>query len=106
MKSHVFFEYVSTQWLPWLQSQNIQFPVIFFVDGHKSHLTMEFSQFCETNGIILYSLPPNTTHMMQPADVAVFKPLKSQWKRAIRQRLRKPEKTFNRRLPKQRSAHY
>ncbi|KAJ8941908.1 hypothetical protein NQ314_010253 [Rhamnusium bicolor] len=91
MKSHVFIEYVTTKLLPWLQSQNTKFPVIFFVDGHKSHLTMELSQFCHKHDIILYSLPPNTTHLMQPADVGVFKPLKSEWKKIIHQWLRKPE---------------
>ncbi|KAJ8964285.1 hypothetical protein NQ314_005019, partial [Rhamnusium bicolor] len=40
------------------------------------------SNIAMTN-IILYALPPNATHMMQPADVSVFKPLKSEWKNTV-----------------------
>lgn len=58
---------------------------------HKYHLTMELSTFCSQNGIILYVLPPNTTHIMQPADVNVFKPLKSEWKKTIREWQTRPE---------------
>jgi hypothetical protein len=53
------------------------------VDGHRSHMTQQSSQLCDENGVILISFFPNTTHIMQPADVAVFKPLKSEWKSAV-----------------------
>ena len=32
----------------------------------------------------MYGLPPNTTHFLQPLDVAVFGPLKKAWKTAVR----------------------
>jgi hypothetical protein len=44
--------------------------------GHRSHLTFNVSKFCAENGIILFALYPNTTHILQPADVALFKPRK------------------------------
>lgn len=56
-----------------------------FVDGHKSHLTPGVSDFCKENQIILVPLPPNTTHILQRADVSVFKPLKDGWKEAVKQ---------------------
>lgn len=49
------------------------------------------SKFCEEMQIILYALPPNTTHILQPADVSVFAPLKSYWKSTVRKFLFKPE---------------
>ena len=61
------------------------------VDGHKSYLTMHISDFCSENGIILYALLPNCTHIIQPADVSVFKPLKSHWKDTIVKWQAKPE---------------
>ena len=61
----------------------MQKPVILFVDGHKTHTTMQLSVFCEENGVILYLLPPNTTHILQPADVGVFRPFKAMWKKAV-----------------------
>lgn len=66
-------------------------PVVLFIDGHKSHLTWHLSKWCDENGIILYALPPNCTHIMQPADVSLFKPLKTHWKQTVRKWYSKPE---------------
>ncbi|KAJ8938288.1 hypothetical protein NQ314_011540 [Rhamnusium bicolor] len=85
MKSDVFYQYVANGLNPWIQSQNnIQKPVLFLVDGHRSHMSVELSKFCDDNDIILYALPPNSTHIMQPADVGLFKPLKEYWRQAVR----------------------
>lgn len=81
MTSDVFFEFINNDFNKWLITENIPKPVILFVDGHKSHLTMTISEWCHNNEIILYALPPNITHMLQPADVSVFKPMKSEWKK-------------------------
>lgn len=83
MKSDIFFDYIVKGLNKWMEEQNIQKPVLVFVDGHKSHLTMRLSEYCYENGIILYALPPNATHLIQPADVSVFKPLKAEWKNTV-----------------------
>ena len=54
-------------------------------------MTLELSTFCEENSIILYALPPSTTHIMQPADVSVFKPLKTEWKKTVKEWQLNPE---------------
>ena len=36
------------------------------------------------NGIVLYCLPPHTTHALQPLDVAVFKSLKDHFSKSVR----------------------
>ncbi|KAJ8928694.1 hypothetical protein NQ314_018704 [Rhamnusium bicolor] len=46
-------------------------------------MTMQLSEFCDQNSIILYALPPNTTHILQPADVSIFKPLKTELKKTV-----------------------
>lgn len=43
MKAEVFYEYIGIIFYPFLIENNIQFPVILFVDGHKSHLTYQLS---------------------------------------------------------------
>lgn len=58
-------------------------PAILFVDGHKSHLSYQCSQFCNEKGIVLIPLFPNATHLLQPLDVAVFKPLKVAWRKRV-----------------------
>lgn len=83
MTAESFFNYISTQFHPWLVKNKIQFPVILFVDGHVSHLTLSLAQFCKANQIELIALYSNATHILQPLDVAVFQPLKSKWKKTI-----------------------
>lgn len=83
MTSPIFFEYICNAFNTWLIKKKIPKPVIIFLDGHESHLSMHLSEFCDKNGIIIYCLPPNSTHLIQPADVSVFKPLKSYWKKTV-----------------------
>ena len=83
MRSEIFYEYLANAFNPCLEENNIQKPVFLFLDGHKTHLTMQASKFCEDSNIVLYLLPPNTTHMLQPADVGAFKPLKDHWRHEV-----------------------
>ena len=83
MTAESFFAYMTTQFYPWLLKNNIEFPVIVFVDGHSSHLSLPLSKFCAEKNIVLISLYPNATHILQPLDVAVFRPLKNEWKKII-----------------------
>ncbi len=78
MTCQSFFEYVANVFEPYIKG--IQKPVILFLDGHRSHISLQLSQFCLEKQIILISLPPNATHIMQPLDVCFFGPLKSSWK--------------------------
>lgn len=55
-----------------------------FVNGHKSHVTIDVIDLCCENEIILFCLPPHATHALQPLDVAVFKSLKYQYSKTVR----------------------
>lgn len=79
MNSDIFYKYVSQTFYPWLQKNGISSPVVFFVDGHVSHRSLKLSEFCLQNRIILVSFLPNTTHICQPMDVAVYGPTKRKW---------------------------
>ena len=73
-------------YLDWFQSQFLKFapksrPLILLFDGLKSHITLDLIECAEKNKIILYCLPPHSSHVLQPLDVSVFGPLKSGWKR-------------------------
>jgi hypothetical protein len=48
---------------------------LLILDGHGSHLTMDFISYCDRHRILLLVLPPHSTHALQPLDVALFKPL-------------------------------
>jgi hypothetical protein len=49
---------------------------LLILDGHGSHATPEFDQFCKENKIITLCMPPHTSHLLQPLDVGCFSPLK------------------------------
>ena len=84
MKSKTFYEYVVNVPNSWLDDNGIKKPVLFFIDGAKTHLTLHLSNFCAQNGIELYCLYPNATHIIQPADVSVFRPIKLRLRQAVR----------------------
>lgn len=81
MTEAIFYEYVVNQFNSWVTENKIKRPIILFIDEHRSHMTLPLSQFCEQNGIILYALPPNTTHILQSVDVSVFRPMKQEWRK-------------------------
>lgn len=91
MKEDVFYEYVVNAFDEWLNKNHIKRPALLLIDGHKSHMTMALSEACEAKEIMLYALPPNTTHLLQPADVSVFRPLKQEWRKTVRNWQSKPE---------------
>lgn len=83
MKAHIFYEYISNVLYPSLKEQNVQFPIILFLDGHCSHLTFQLSELCSRLDIVLICLYPNATRILQPADVAAFKPIKDGWRKSV-----------------------
>ena len=49
---------------------------LLICDGHDSHITAAVVELCINNKIILMVLPPHTSHLLQPLDVAIFAPVK------------------------------
>ena len=52
-------------------------------DNLSSHISPKVIKTCEENEIKFVCLPPNSTHITQPLDVAFFKPLKTAWRKII-----------------------
>lgn len=73
MNAEAFFEYVTNVFFNWITKNNITLPVALFLDDHTSHISLALSEFCKAN--VLVPLVPNTTHIMQALDVAVFRPV-------------------------------
>jgi hypothetical protein len=64
-------------------------PVLLIVDGHSSHKDLEVILFARENHVHMLSLPPHTTHMLQPLDRAVMKPFKDAYNEACGAWMRK-----------------
>ena len=53
------------------------------LDGHESHGSAEFQEYCKTHNIITLGLPPHSSHLTQPLDVGCFSVLKRAYGRQI-----------------------
>jgi hypothetical protein len=56
---------------------------LLILDGHGSHVTMDFLDYCDKNKIIPAILPPHSTHTLQPLDVVMFKPLSTAYSKEL-----------------------
>ena len=56
---------------------------LLVIDGHESHVSAEFQAFCKEKNIIAVSMPPHSSHLLQPLDVRCFGPLKRAYGREI-----------------------
>ena len=53
------------------------------LDGHESHESAEFQEYCKAHNIITLGLPPHSSHLTQPLDVGCFSVLKRAYSRQI-----------------------
>ncbi|CAH1980311.1 unnamed protein product [Acanthoscelides obtectus] len=65
-------------------------------DNLSSHINKNVLAACEASNISFICLPANATHILQPLDVAYFRPLKIKWRQVLLDWKNTPE---GRRLP-------
>ena len=56
---------------------------LLILDGHGSHLTIDFIEYCDQNKILLAVYPPHSTQTLQPLDVVMFKPLATEYSNEV-----------------------
>jgi hypothetical protein len=49
---------------------------LLIIDGHESHCSLAFQDYCKENKIIALCMPSHSSHLLQPLDIACFAPLK------------------------------
>ena len=49
---------------------------LLILDGHESHHSMEFEEYCQIHGIITLCMPAHSSHKLQPLDLVCFSVLK------------------------------
>lgn len=64
-------------------------PVLLILDGHASHKDLDVILYAKSHHIHMLSLPPHTTHRMQPLDRVVMKPFKNAYNEACSLWMRK-----------------
>ena len=70
------YEWLQKVFEPYTASRTIGRYRLLILDGHSSHATAEFDKFCMERRIIPLYMPPHSSHLLQPLDVACFSPLK------------------------------
>jgi hypothetical protein len=58
---------------------------LLIVDGHGSHINMNFLNWCDKHRILVAVYPPHTTHRLQPLDVSLFRPLANYYSQLLEQ---------------------
>ena len=58
---------------------------LLILDGHTSHISVNFVQYYQDHQIILLYLPPHLTHYLQPLDVGIFGPLAQSYRALVSQ---------------------
>lgn len=69
---------------------------LLIMDGYGSHLTYEFWKYATQKDIILFRLPPHSTHFTQPLDVGLFQPMKHYHAEAVDNAIRLGDADFSR----------
>ena len=72
----LFYFWLKVHFIPNAISQR---PLLLLLDGHSSHFEPGTIQHARDNNIIIFCLPPHTTHECQPLDCSLFGPLKKHW---------------------------
>jgi hypothetical protein len=62
---------------------------LLILDGHTSHQSVDFEDFCKQNNIITLCMPAHSSHLLQPLDVGCFSPLKRSYGKEIENLVRK-----------------
>ena len=61
ISTELFFGWIANHFARYVKER----PVLL-VHGHSCHIDIEISKFCNENGILLYCLPPHSSHITQP----------------------------------------
>jgi hypothetical protein len=64
---------------------------LLILDGHASHLTPGFLEFCEAKRIMVMVYLPHPTHNLQPLDVVLFGPLSKHYTEELTQHLQRTQ---------------
>ena len=70
--------------------------ILLICDGFGSHATFPFLKLATANKVLLFRLPPHSTHITQPLDVGVFQAYKQHHGNAVDKAVRQGNVKFNR----------
>jgi len=69
--------------LPLTKPEDLEERRLLILDGHESHVTVDFMWECFKNKVQLIYLPAHTSHVLQPLDLAPFSVLKRCYRKVL-----------------------
>ena len=84
----IFQNYLEKHFLQYANRRSQQEPILLLYDGHKSHISLFLTRWAKRNNVILFVLPPHTSHLLQPLDVGIFGPFKTIYNKECQKYLR------------------
>ena len=55
-------------------------PLLLLLDGHSSHYCPDTIKLAAEEGVIVFTIPPHSSHITQPLDKGMYGPLKMAWR--------------------------
>lgn len=84
MDSEIFLAWFTEKFLPFTSDRrSAKTPVILILDNFSGHVHPATLRVARENNVIMVGLPPHSTHITQPLDVTLMKPLKDYWKSVV-----------------------
>ena len=77
MNSELFYHWFLNHFLQYAPQSR---PLMLLLDGHSSHYCPAFIKVAAEKSIMVFALPPHTTHIAQPLDRGCYSPLKTVWR--------------------------
>lgn len=97
MQTNIFENYFKNHFIPLTKNEK----TLLIYDGHTTHISLSLIELAKNNDITIIKLPPHSSHLLQPLDLAIFKPFKDMWDEAI---LKWQKKHMGSKLPKKEFA--
>ncbi|XP_052268555.1 uncharacterized protein LOC127869937 [Dreissena polymorpha] len=72
----VFLNYLTKHFIAYVPTDS-EHPTLILYDGHRSHISLTLAEWAKANNVILFVLPPHSSHVTQPLDVGIFGPFKN-----------------------------
>ena len=86
MDEPTFFDWLTKLFIPAVA--DIDGGKLLFFDGHGSHISLRIVETCRESNVHLVCLIPHSSHILQPLDVSVFKPMKTVWRNLLKSHYR------------------
>ena len=86
METQQFFEWFSEVFIKHTRKVlNLMGPLVLFLDGHLSHISIDLVDLAIENNVHIICLPPHSSHAWQPLDVGVYGPVKKCWRTILQE---------------------